>query len=96
MKIGQVSFVQLTEPAETPYGAGGARLEVPGAAGADAEPLLAELRARAREVILLTGGTGFVGGHVLQALQAAGRPVRCLVRDPSRRETSSASSSRAT
>jgi NADH dehydrogenase len=34
-------------------------------------------------VILLTGGTGFVGGHVLKALQAAGRPVRCLVRDPS-------------
>jgi NADH dehydrogenase len=34
-------------------------------------------------VILLTGGTGFVGGHVLQALQAAGRPVRCLVREPS-------------
>jgi NADH dehydrogenase len=34
-------------------------------------------------VILLTGGTGFVGGHVLTALQAAGRPVRCLVRDPS-------------
>jgi uncharacterized protein YbjT (DUF2867 family) len=35
-------------------------------------------------VILLTGGTGFVGGHVLKALRAAGRPVRCLVRDPSK------------
>ena len=23
MKIGQISFVQLTEPAETPYGSGG-------------------------------------------------------------------------
>jgi NADH dehydrogenase len=34
-------------------------------------------------VILLTGGTGFVGGHVLKALHAAGRPVRCLVRNPS-------------
>jgi NADH dehydrogenase len=33
-------------------------------------------------VILLTGGTGFVGGHVLTALRAAGRPVRCLVRNP--------------
>jgi uncharacterized protein YbjT (DUF2867 family) len=33
-------------------------------------------------VILLTGGTGFVGGHVLRALRAAGRPVRCLVRKP--------------
>jgi uncharacterized protein YbjT (DUF2867 family) len=35
-------------------------------------------------VILLTGGTGFVGGHVLKALRASGRPVRCLVRDPSK------------
>jgi uncharacterized protein YbjT (DUF2867 family) len=35
-------------------------------------------------VILLTGGTGFVGGHVLQALRASGRPVRCLVRKPSK------------
>jgi uncharacterized protein YbjT (DUF2867 family) len=33
-------------------------------------------------VILLTGGTGFVGGHVLSALRASGRPVRCLVRKP--------------
>jgi NADH dehydrogenase len=32
---------------------------------------------------LLTGGTGFAGGHVLKALQAAERPVRCLVRNPS-------------
>jgi uncharacterized protein YbjT (DUF2867 family) len=31
-------------------------------------------------VILLTGGTGFVGGHVLKALRASGRPVRCLSR----------------
>jgi NADH dehydrogenase len=35
-------------------------------------------------VILLTGGTGFVGGHVLKALRASGRPVRCLVRDPAK------------
>ena len=35
-------------------------------------------------MILLTGGTGFVGGHVLKALRAAGRPVRCLVRNPSK------------
>ncbi len=32
-------------------------------------------------MILVTGGTGFVGGHVVQALRQAGRPVRCLVRD---------------
>jgi uncharacterized protein YbjT (DUF2867 family) len=35
-------------------------------------------------MILLTGGTGFVGGHVARALREGDRPVRCLVRDPSR------------
>jgi uncharacterized protein YbjT (DUF2867 family) len=35
-------------------------------------------------VILLTGGTGFVGGHVLKALRASERPVRCLVRNPAK------------
>jgi uncharacterized protein YbjT (DUF2867 family) len=37
-------------------------------------------------MILVTGGTGFVGGHVVRALRDAGRPVRCLVRDPGRAE----------
>ena len=32
-------------------------------------------------MILLTGGTGFVGGHVVHALREADRPVRCLVRN---------------
>jgi len=31
-------------------------------------------------MILLTGGTGFVGSHVLERLRADGAPVRCLVR----------------
>ncbi len=34
--------------------------------------------------MLLTGGTGFVGGAVLRALVEAGYPVRALARDPSR------------
>lgn len=31
-------------------------------------------------MILLTGATGFVGSHMVEALQAAGHSVRCLVR----------------
>jgi uncharacterized protein YbjT (DUF2867 family) len=37
-------------------------------------------------VILVTGGTGFVGGHVVHALRADGKEVRCLVRDRRRGE----------
>jgi uncharacterized protein YbjT (DUF2867 family) len=33
---------------------------------------------------LVTGSTGFVGGHVVHALRAHDRPVRCLVRDTRR------------
>jgi NADH dehydrogenase len=35
-------------------------------------------------VVLVTGGTGFVGERVVHALRAEERPVRCLVRDRSR------------
>ena len=35
-------------------------------------------------MILVTGGTGFVGPKIVHALRAADRPVRCLVRDPDR------------
>jgi uncharacterized protein YbjT (DUF2867 family) len=33
-------------------------------------------------LILVTGGTGFVGGHVVHELRGRNLPVRCLVRDP--------------
>jgi uncharacterized protein YbjT (DUF2867 family) len=35
-------------------------------------------------VVLLTGATGLIGTALLPRLLAAGRPVRCLVRDPRR------------
>ncbi len=33
-------------------------------------------------MILVTGGTGFVGGHVVHELRGDDLPVRCLARDP--------------
>ena len=36
----------------------------------------------AKPLILLTGATGYVGGRLLKALQAAGYSVRCLARRP--------------
>jgi uncharacterized protein YbjT (DUF2867 family) len=37
-------------------------------------------------MILVTGASGFVGGHVVHALRADGRDVRCLVRERRRGE----------
>ena len=35
-----------------------------------------------RTLTLLTGASGYVGGRLLRALEAAGQPVRCLARNP--------------
>ncbi len=37
------------------------------------------------EKILVTGATGFTGGHLCERLSKAGHSVRALVRDPNRR-----------
>jgi NADH dehydrogenase len=37
-------------------------------------------------MILVTGGTGFIGGRIVAALRRDDRPVRCLVREPGRAE----------
>ncbi|MBR9988628.1 MAG: SDR family oxidoreductase [Gemmatimonadetes bacterium] len=37
-----------------------------------------------RGLILVTGATGYIGGRLVSRLVAAGRAVRCLVRDPDR------------
>ncbi len=38
----------------------------------------------ARGTILLTGGTGYVGGRLIRPLEQTGRPLRILARDPRR------------
>ena len=44
MKIGQVSFMQMTTPADQPYGAGASGSKYQGQRGPTPEPLLRELR----------------------------------------------------
>ena len=85
MKIGQISFMQMTEPASTPYGSCVARLEVPGPARPDAVPLLAELPQCVK--ILVTGGTGFIGPRVVHALRAQDTTSARSCAAPSARRT---------
>ena len=44
MPIGQISFMRMDGPVERPYGVARDGLEVPGPGGADAQPLLPQLR----------------------------------------------------
>ena len=81
MKIGQISFMQLTEPTSTPYGTASLGSKYQGQRGPTPSPLLAELRV---VKILVTGGTGFVGPAIVHALRAENRDVRALVRRPDR------------
>jgi len=48
------------------------------------EPATRTSRENAGAPIALTGATGYVGGRLLDRLQALGHPVRCLSRDPGR------------
>ena len=81
MKIGQISFMQLSEPTTTPYGSATLGSKYQGQRGPDAEPLLAELPAMK---VLVAGGTGFVGTAIVHALRARAVDVRVLARRPER------------
>jgi len=39
---------------------------------------------RTNPMILVAGGTGFIGGHFLRALRETGREAKCLIRTPGR------------
>ena len=73
MKIGQISFMQMTEPTCTPYGSYtlGSKYQRH-TARPDALPLL---RRTSSDEILVTGGTGFVGSRIVHALRARARDV---------------------
>ena len=45
-------------------------------------------------MILVTGGTGFVGSQIVRALRVESRPVRALVRDEAAGATSAPSAAR--
>ena len=70
MKIGQLSFVQMTEPAESPYGSSGLGSKYQGQTGPTPSRYWQNF---ARSMILVTGATGFVGTRVVDAAARRGQ-----------------------
>ena len=87
MKIGQLSFVQLTEPAEAPYGSAGLGSKYQGQKGPTPSAYWRNFAGGRLVKILVTGGYGFVGPKIVHALRARDHDVRALVRDRGRAKT---------
>ena len=51
MKIGQISFLQMTTPADVPYGSDGLEVEVPGPVGPDPQPVRGQLPRLSRRIV---------------------------------------------
>ncbi len=88
MKIGQISFMQMTEPAATPYGSGSIGSKYKGQRGPTASRYWQNFEGYV--TVLVTGGTGFIGPHVVHDAAGAGRTgagarARCLPRAPASR-----------
>ncbi len=87
MKIGQLSFVQLTEPASAPYGSAGLGSKYQGQKGPTPSAYWRNFEDADEVKILVTGGYGFVGPKIVHALRARDHDVRALVRDRGRAKT---------
>ena len=99
MKIGQLSFVQLTEPASAPYGSAGLGSKYQGQKGPTPSAYWRNFEEGSSLKVLVTGGYGFVGPKMVHALRARDHDVRArYATEVARRRWSpgAASSSRAT